>query len=137
MADRRLAFTLGGLCAAGLVWIIGIGGGARSLGWLLPMSLSLGEHSLVHERTIEAIRDSRMLGTGFGTFEEAFRFYRTDDIQGDFGTSHFTYLANVLSSAYLSLRPFFACSLFSRLADRASRNGATLFTPVWALLRQS
>jgi hypothetical protein len=95
VADRRLAFTLSGLCAAGLVWIIGIGG-ARPLGWLLPMSLSLGEHSLVHERTIEAIRDSGMLGTGFGTFEEAFRFYRTDDIQGDFGTSHFTYLANVL-----------------------------------------
>ena len=124
MADRRLAFTLSGLCAAGLVWIIGIGG-ARSLGWLLPMSL--GEHSLVHERTIEAIRDLRMLGTGFGTFEEAFRFYRTDDIQGDFGTSHFTYLANVLvSSAYLSLRPFlcvfaFVLALIGRHATAARR----------------
>ena len=108
-----LALPSSGLCAAGLVWIIGIGGG-RSLGWLLPMSLSLGEHSLVHERTIEAIRDSGMLGTGFGTFEEAFRFYRTDDIQGDFGTSHFTYLANVLELGIPVAAALFACSLFSR-----------------------
>ena len=86
--------------------------------------VSLGEHSLVHERTIEAIRDSGMLGTGFGTFEEAFRFYRTDDIQGDFGTSHFTYLANVpelgipVAAALLCVFAF----VLAR-AHRASRNG--------------
>jgi hypothetical protein len=94
-ADPRLAFALSGLCAAGLVWIIGIGG-AQSLARLFPMSLLLEEGSPFHGRTLEAIRDSGMLGTGFGTFEEALRFYRTDDIQGDFETSYVTYLANVL-----------------------------------------
>jgi hypothetical protein len=122
-ADRRLAFTLSGLCAAGLVWMIGIGGG-RSLARLLPMSLSLEEHSLVHGRTLEAIRDSGMLGTGFGTFEEAFRFYRTDDIQGDFGTSHFTYLANVLelgipvAAALFGIFAFFLALCGSGVAQR-------------------
>ena len=36
------------------------------------------------------------LGTGFGTFEEAFRFYRTSEIAGNFDTAHNTYLENVL-----------------------------------------
>jgi hypothetical protein len=93
--DQRLAFTLSGLCAAGLVWIIGIDG-VSSWARLLPISLSLEEGSVLHDRTLDAIRDSGVLGTGFGTFEEAIRFYRTDDIQGDVETSHVTYLNSVL-----------------------------------------
>jgi O-antigen ligase len=93
--DRRLALLFGGLCATGLIWGLSVGGDAL-LERLLQTSLAVEERPLVYERTLVAIRDTGALGTGFGTFEEAFRFYRTPDIRGNFNMAHNTYLENAL-----------------------------------------
>ena len=93
--DRRLALAFGAVCVAGLFWTLGVNGD-QPLARLLQTSLTVGERPLVYERTLDAIRDSGALGTGFGTFEEAFRFYRTSEIAGNFDTAHNTYLENVL-----------------------------------------
>jgi len=50
----------------------------------------------VYERTVAAIQDSPLLGTGLGTFKEVFRFYQTEDIGGIFHQAHNTYLENAL-----------------------------------------
>jgi O-antigen ligase len=93
--DRRLALATGALCIGGLIWVLGVGGD-QLLAPLLQTSHAGEERPLVYDRTLDAIRDSGALGTGFGTFEEAFRFYRTSNIRGNFDTAHNTYLENVL-----------------------------------------
>lgn len=93
--DRRLAFVSSGLCVAGLFWIIGMSD-AQSLALLLPTSLVSEQRPLVHGLLLDAVRDTGVLGTGLGTFEEAFRFYRMGDVQGDSETTHVAYLVNVL-----------------------------------------
>lgn len=50
----------------------------------------------VYERTIAAIQDSPLLGTGLGTFKEVFRFYQTEDLTKIFHHAHNTYLENAL-----------------------------------------
>lgn len=50
----------------------------------------------VYERTITAIQDSPLLGTGLGTFRDVFRFYQTEDISKIFHYAHNTYLENAL-----------------------------------------
>jgi O-antigen ligase len=93
--DRRLALGFGALCLAGLIWTLGVGGD-QLLARLMQTSLASEERPIVYERTLQAIGDSGTLGTGLGTFEDAFRFYRTSDIQGNFNMAHNTYLENVL-----------------------------------------
>ena len=93
--DRRLALIFGALAAAGLIWVLAITGD-HGLAGLLPTSLAGDESALVYDRLLAAINDSGALGTGFGTFEDAFRFYRTSDMHGNFNTANNTYLENVL-----------------------------------------
>jgi O-antigen ligase len=93
--DRRLALAFGALAVAGLIWVLGIEG-EHVLARLLPTSLAADERALVYDRLLAAINDSGALGTGFGTFEDAFRFYRTSDMDGNFDMAHNTYLENVL-----------------------------------------
>jgi O-antigen ligase len=93
--DRRLAIAFGALAVADLIWVLGIGGDGV-LTRLLPTPLVADERALVYDRLLGAINDSGSLGTGFGTFEEAFRFYRTSDMHGNFDMAHNTYLENVL-----------------------------------------
>ena len=93
--DRRLALIFGALAAAGLIWVLAIAGD-HGLAGLLPTSLAGDESALVYDRLLAAINDSGALGTGFGTFEDAFRFYRTSDMHGNFNTANNTYLENVL-----------------------------------------
>jgi O-antigen ligase len=93
--DRRLTFGFGALAAAGLICVLWIGGDCV-LAWLSGTSLPADERALVYDRLLAAINDAGALGTGFGTFEEAFRFYRTSDMHGNFDVAHNTYLENVL-----------------------------------------
>jgi O-antigen ligase len=109
--DRRLALGFAMLCAVGLIWVLGIGGGPL-LGRLLQTSLASEERPIVYERTLSAIGDSGAFGTGFGTFEEAFRFYRTSDIQGNFNMAHNTYLENVLELGVPAAGALFAIFLW-------------------------
>lgn len=112
VTNRRLATAFGALCLAGLYWVVRVGGD-QPLTRLLENSPNLGERSLIHERILIAIRDALALGTGFGTFEEAFRFYRTSEIPSSFEMAHSIYLENVLelgipaASALFSLFVFF------------------------------
>ena len=46
--------------------------------------------------TLEAIGSAPVLGTGYGTFEEVFRFYRTSDVGNFYLKAHNTYLENAL-----------------------------------------
>lgn len=106
-AGRMLAIGFGGLCAAGLVAVL-VTGGNGLIDRMLQTSLELEERPLVYARTLEAIDDAGPLGTGFGTFEEAFRFYRTSDINGHFNMAHNTYLENVLELGWVAATALFA-----------------------------
>jgi O-antigen ligase len=50
----------------------------------------------VYALTAKSIGDQPWLGTGLGTFEEAFRFYRTPDVTVTYAQAHNTYLENAL-----------------------------------------
>ncbi|MCP5364969.1 MAG: O-antigen ligase family protein [Hyphomicrobiales bacterium] len=54
------------------------------------------ERPLVYDLAIAAIEDAPLLGTGAGTFEEVFRFYRTSEIKGYYAMAHSTYLEQIL-----------------------------------------
>jgi O-antigen ligase len=107
---RKLIIGFTGLCAVTLAAVLLLGGEGLLMR-LLQTSLVLEERPLVYARTMEAIGDAGMFGTGFGTFEEAFRFYRTSDIAGSFNMAHNTYLENALE-----LGPPVAIALYAVLA---------------------
>ena len=48
----------------------------------------------VYQLTINATRDSPLMGFGYGAFEEGFRAYRSEDIQYLYDKAHNTYLEN-------------------------------------------
>ncbi len=50
----------------------------------------------VYELTLEAIESAPMLGTGYGTFEDVFRFHRDEDVRGYYAKAHNTYIENAL-----------------------------------------
>ncbi|MFO1128554.1 MAG: O-antigen ligase family protein [Rhodospirillales bacterium] len=93
--DRRLALAVGGVGGALLVSFLLINGDVL-VKRLLTTSFEEEDRPLVYERVTEGIHDAGSLGTGYGTFEEVFRFYRTPDIQGTFAKAHNVYLENML-----------------------------------------
>ena len=93
--DRRLALALGGGCAFVLLIFL-IANGQQILVRLLETSIAEEERRLVYDRVLDAIGDTGVVGSGYGTFEEVFRFYRTPDIQGTFTKAHSVYLENTL-----------------------------------------
>ena len=66
---------------------------------------------LVYELLDKAIVDNRWLGVGYGSFEEAFRLYRDETINGHYDKAHNTYLENMFE---LGLLP--ALALFLAIA---------------------
>jgi O-antigen ligase len=50
----------------------------------------------VYELTLDAIEAAPLLGTGYGSFQEVFSLYRTQDIQSMYFKAHSTYLENAL-----------------------------------------
>lgn len=93
--DRRLAIGLGGVAATVLTLFL-MFNGQQILVRLLETSVAEEERPLVYERVIAAIGDSATIGSGYGTFEEVFRFYRTADILGTYTKAHSVYLENAL-----------------------------------------
>ncbi|HEX5863305.1 MAG TPA: O-antigen ligase family protein [Casimicrobiaceae bacterium] len=108
--DRRLAVALGALGVAGLGWVLRIGGDQISARLRNPFNL--GESPVVYGRIVDAITDSWALGTGFGTFEEAFRFYRTIEIPVNFDMAHSIYLENVLELGIPAASALFCVFVF-------------------------
>lgn len=84
--------------AAAIVLLLGaafLAGGGRLEKIFLDIDAD-AERQRVYDLTISAIQDSPVLGTGYGTFEEVFRFYRTSDVGGYYAMAHSTYLESVL-----------------------------------------
>ncbi len=54
------------------------------------------ERPHVYELTLQAIEAAPVLGTGYGTFEEVFRFYRDRSLNAFYMRAHNTYLENAL-----------------------------------------
>jgi len=106
-AGRRLVMALAAVLALSAIAVL-VGGGQWTLLHNLEAWLVLDERSIVYARTIEAMGDAGALGTGFGTFEEAFRFYRTSDIAGSFNSAHNTYLENILELGWPAATALFA-----------------------------
>jgi O-antigen ligase len=92
---RGYAAGAAGACLLGVALVFLIGGKDLEER-LLTLSVASEERPRVYDLTLSAIEDAPMLGTGYGTFEEVFRFYRTGDIQGYYTMAHSTYLENVL-----------------------------------------
>lgn len=93
--NRRTLLAIGGGGVAVLVLFIAINGG-QMLQRFSELSQSDRERPLVYEVTLDAIDDAGWLGTGFGTFPQVFRFYRTPEIERSFDKAHSTYLENAL-----------------------------------------
>lgn len=84
----------------------------------------------VYERTMDAASAAPLLGTGYGSFEDVFRFYRTEDIAAIYDKTHSTYLENALElglpAAGLIVLAIFA--LFARcLVGVRQRRQGTVF----------
>lgn len=126
--SRRLATAIAATGAV-LVAAVSLMGGGRTL-LLQPLEswLMLGERPLIAAKTMEAINDAGMLGTGFGTFEETFRFYRGSDITSTVSVAHSTYLENILElgwpAAMLLFAVFAAFFVASALAVNRRRRDA-------------
>ncbi len=91
----RFAVAFGVACVVAVGVFFTIGGeqlGAR----LADISLVASERPRVYQLTLGAIESAPLLGTGYGTFEEVFRFYRTSDIGNFYLKAHNTYLENAL-----------------------------------------
>ncbi|MFN4089019.1 MAG: O-antigen ligase family protein [Alphaproteobacteria bacterium] len=91
---RTLAAVGVATALAGAVLIAG-GGAVTAERFLL-----VGDHAetrlALYHRTIEATTDSPWLGTGYGTFGQAFRPYRTQAIAEPFTEAHNTYLETAM-----------------------------------------
>ena len=84
--------------AAAIVLFLGaafLAGGGRLEKIFLDIDAD-AERQRVYDLTVSAIQDAPVLGTGYGTFEEVFRFYRTSDVDGYYAMAHSTYLESVL-----------------------------------------
>ena len=84
--------------AAAIVLVLGaafLAGGGRLEKIFLDVDAD-AERQRVYDLTVAAIQDAPILGTGYGTFEEVFRFYRTSDVDGYYAMAHSTYLESVL-----------------------------------------
>lgn len=79
----------------------------------------------LHALTLDAVGDAPMLGTGAGTFEEVFRFYRTSEFEGTV-----THARSGYHEAVLELGAVAAAALFVLFAAFG------LFTLAGALRRQ-
>ena len=91
----RYAFVLGAMTVtAGMVFFAVAGEILDQR--LAATSLDSEERPEVYELTLDAIEAAPMLGTGYGSFAEVFRFYRRDDIHAMYLRAHNTYLENAL-----------------------------------------
>ena len=92
-ARFAVAFAIACVVAVGVFFTLG---GEQLGARLADTSLVASERPRVYQLTLGAIESAPALGTGYGTFEEVFRFYRTSDIGNFYLKAHNTYLENTL-----------------------------------------
>ena len=95
------------IVAVGFFAVSGAGLGER----LALLSLEEQERFRVYELSLGAIESAPLLGTGYGTFEEVFRFYQTPDVKGFWREAVNTYIENTLELGVLA-----ALALFGTVA---------------------
>ncbi|NJO55625.1 MAG: hypothetical protein HC834_03855 [Rhodospirillales bacterium] len=78
---------------------------------LVETTIAEEERTLVYDRVIDGIGDNGWIGSGFGTFEEVFRFYRTPEIGGTFAKAHSVYLENAFELGLPAALALFATLL--------------------------
>lgn len=89
----RYAVAMGAFLALAGVGFFAVSGDVT--GERLTRSLiDAGGRMRIYELTQDGIRTAPVLGTGYGTFEEVFRFYRTEDFPVPITKAHNTYLEN-------------------------------------------
>lgn len=108
--DRRLAIGLGVGCAL-VLFLFLLFNGHQILLRLFETSVTEEDRPAVYARVLDAIGDSAVVGSGYGTFAEVFRFYRTPDIQGTFTKAHSVYLENALELGLPAALALFAALL--------------------------
>ena len=59
------------------------------------VSIENSERPKVYEATLTGIYANPLLGYGYGTYENTFRLYRTQEITGNYDKAHNTYLENI------------------------------------------
>jgi O-antigen ligase len=59
-------------------------------------SFDSDERAVIYDLTVQGIAQRPWLGTGYGTFEEAFRLFRDQRVHGLWDKAHNTYLENAL-----------------------------------------
>lgn len=95
----RAAVVLGAVCLISVSIFFAVGG--KELDQRIAEASVVDEPRLrVYELAMSAIKAAPMLGTGAGTFEEVFRFYRTPDITHVYMKAHNTYLENILELGF-------------------------------------
>ncbi len=97
---------------------------------LAATSMEREERPEVYELTMDAIGAAPMLGTGYGSFAEVFRFYRRDDIRAFYLKAHNTYLENALElglPAALALFAAFAGMLALTFRGLRRRQHAVIY----------
>lgn len=70
---------------------------------LAETSLGAEERPVVYQLTLEGASRTPTLGTGYGTFEEVFRSYRTPELKNFYLKAHNTYLEVLLEMGILGL----------------------------------
>ncbi len=95
----RFAAVFGAVCFVALCLFFAVGG--EALDQRIAEATLVDEPRLrVYDLTLSAIDTAPLLGTGAGTFEEVFRFYRTSDITHVYMKAHNTYLENILELGF-------------------------------------
>ena len=91
----RFAVFVTGLVIVAGAFFFALGGDVTDQR-LAKTSLQKEERPRVYELTLQAIEAAPLLGTGYGTFDEVFRFYRDGSLSGSYARAHNTYLENAL-----------------------------------------
>ncbi len=107
------AVVFGGVCLVAVSVFFALGGGELDQR-MAEASLVDEPRMRVYELTLSAIDAAPLLGTGAGTFEEVFRFYRTPEIVDVYMKAHNTYLENILELGFPA-----ALALFGAIAALA------------------
>ena len=63
---------------------------------LVATDVDREERLRVYELTLDAVEAAPLVGTGYGTFQDVFAFYRTPDMRKVYYQAHNTYLENAL-----------------------------------------
>lgn len=95
----RYAIVLGGFCLVAVSVFFAVSGGELDQR-IAEATLADEPRLRVYNLTLSAIDTAPLLGTGAGTYEEVFRFYRTPDITHVYMKAHNTYLENILELGF-------------------------------------